>query len=91
MQLSQHMQGTHSVKGCRHNKLIVNLVEFHPHPTCPTPLKEKKLTEKKTLKIFRSAFSGSLTMSTNILSQQLSLTQEIHSERQVSLPLDPDE
>lgn len=50
--------------------------------------KEIKQTEKK---IFDSTFSGSLTMSKNILGQQLSLTQEICSERQVSLPLNPDQ
>ena len=37
--------------------------------------KKRKKTEKK---VFDSTFSGSLTMSKNILSQQLSLTQVIH-------------
>lgn len=77
-QLSQRIQRIHSAKGRRHNKLNANLMG------CP----KKK---EKRLKISDNTFFGSLTTSKNILGQQLSLTQEMHSERQVILPLNPDQ
>lgn len=52
---------------------------------------DAKKREKTEKKIFDSTFSGSLTTSKNILGQQLSLTEAIHSERQVSLPLNPNQ